>query len=495
MKHRSLLSRNTTGAFLGGLLGLVAYYYLGGALSYVSFGWLDAFLLLLAVTPPAMVGFYFEEILLAAIKAAGASCSWIISRPGVIGRFACAFFEELTRFFIVFGRLLRRSIWALPGLARSLRLQTPRLPTLRELKSCLPPLRSLEKPAVLLLTAVACVAVLTVGAEQAKGNLPPHTMLILLLILFVAWLVIFAARVSMASGLHRLTRQQIRRSIANTWRMITHPINVPTALRTAALVLSLTVPVAVAVVVGNVFVHFFGEAGETAGGYLLMGAFCGSLFVVFAMKGPAWRFDRSEGPEFLTFNSEYFFPRSVRMFGQMLKTRKEAVAQRAFWLPYEAFLAEGSIRFFWRELAPRMKVTSLTTFWTTVGVPIGVTLLMVVMLINVVVGTLRLLLQLSTKQVHWLCVGVTAVVTAAMAFIFGDTFAQAGELWLTALATGILSAIATAGAYYGARWLSRQRLVKAFFAIDHASNVGEFMIKLGKPVYEALQHRVPLPEL
>ena len=86
----------------------------------------------------------------------------------------------------------------------------------------------------------------------------------------------------------------------------------------------------------------------------------------------------------------------------------------------------------------------------------GLFVLFIIAPISATVGVAKGIYKVSMRAGHWLCFGVTIVVTALTAWIVNPYFVDSRVLWLAALFAGLSSAVATEG--------TRRLLVRFFSA-------------------------------
>jgi hypothetical protein len=119
-----------------------------------------------------------------------------------------------------------------------------------------------------------------------------------------------------------------------------------------------------------------------------------------------------------------------------------------FYHDWENYAKYGPLRFFLKDLTGFF-LCEISTFLFLAGVLIwftsagGIFVVLVVTPISVLIGAVKAIFRVVTKKGHWLCFGVTVVITGFSAWLTNPYFDNVRILWAVALLTGIASGIAT----------------------------------------------------
>lgn len=170
-----------------------------------------------------------------------------------------------------------------------------------------------------------------------------------------------------------------------------------------------------------------------------------------------------------------------------------------FYARWNYLLSHGSLRYFFKEVGETFyRIAFFFVFFISIATCYaiaGFVLLVVTALFCLIFGAVKGFYQAATKSGHWLCFGVTLVVTALSAWI---TFPWLGNklwVWIIALATGLMSAAITeVVARLVVRYLERMTKLKQAISgslAGYLESAAEYYVETGWELAKKTYERLP----
>lgn len=142
----------------------------------------------------------------------------------------------------------------------------------------------------------------------------------------------------------------------------------------------------------------------------------------------------------------------------MFLSKMESSSMKRFYRDWEryakcrllGFFLRDLVKFFLCETSMILFLSGILFWFAAIG---GIFVFLVVVPISAIVGLIKGIYRVTIRAGHWLCFGVTVVVTGFSAWLTHPYFNDARILWVVAILTGCVSGVVTEGVRRSLAWL------------------------------------------